>query len=137
MHLRNPALIEEVNDELQLMHTFEVRNFWLVAGVDQGLIAGHHQFLGAAAEHGLFAEEIGFGFFRECRLDQAARGAADAFRVRHGAGACGLGRVLMHCEQGWHAAPADEFTPHQIAGPFRRDEDNVHVFARLDAAVVD
>jgi len=42
-----------------------------------------HAFAHAAAQHGLLAEQVGFGFLGKRRADHPAAGAADAFRVRH------------------------------------------------------
>ena len=63
------------------MHALEVGHLGLVAGFDERFEAGFDQRADAAAEDGLFAEEVGFGFFGDGGLDDAAAGAADALGV--------------------------------------------------------
>ena len=62
-HVGEAALVEQVDDQLQLVHALEVGHLGLVARFDQRLEAGLHQRARAAAEDGLFAEQVGFGFF--------------------------------------------------------------------------
>ncbi len=70
-HLLEAALVHEVDDQLQLVQAFEIGDLRLVAGLDQGLETGDDQFRGAAAQHGLLAEQIGLGLLGEGRFDRA------------------------------------------------------------------
>jgi len=64
------------------MQTFEVGHLGRVTGFDEHFKAGLHERARAAAEDGLFAEQIGFSLFFEVRFEDAGTGAADAFGPR-------------------------------------------------------
>ena len=51
-HVRHAALVEEVDDELHLMHALEVGDFGLIPRLDQGVETGLDEFRYAAAENG-------------------------------------------------------------------------------------
>src|SRR5690348_13825831 len=57
-----PPLIEQVDDQLQLVHALEVGHLRLIAGFDERVEARLHQGAHTAAEHGLLAEQVGLGF---------------------------------------------------------------------------
>ena len=61
VHLGEAALVDQVDDQLQLVQAFEIGDLGLVAGLDQRLEPGVDQLGRAAAEHGLLAEQIGLG----------------------------------------------------------------------------
>ena len=77
-HVVQAALVDQIDDQLQLVDALEIGHFRLVAGLDEGLKAGLDQGADAAAEDDLLAEQIGFGFFGEGGFDDARPGAADA-----------------------------------------------------------
>src|SRR5690606_5638370 len=81
VHLAQPAFVEQVHDQLELVHALVVRDLGLVTGFHQRLETGDDELRGAAAEHRLLAEEIRFGLLRERGLDHAGACAADAVRV--------------------------------------------------------
>ena len=80
-HVIETALINQVDDQLQLMETFEVGDFGLVARVDESLKSGFDQLAYAAAQDGLLAEKIRLGFFFEGGLDHAGASGAERFGV--------------------------------------------------------
>jgi hypothetical protein len=80
-HVVEAALIDQVDDELQLVEALEVGALGLVAGLDQGLEAHLDQGADAAAEDDLLAEEVGLGLLGEGRLQDAAAGAADPLGI--------------------------------------------------------
>src|SRR6185436_16620840 len=43
VHLLEAALVEQVDDQLELVHALEVRNLGLIAGLDESLKAAHHE----------------------------------------------------------------------------------------------
>src|SRR5690606_32597745 len=137
VHLGDAALVEQVHDQLQFVQALEIGDLGLVAGLDQGVEALDDQLLGPAAQHGLFAEQVGFGLFAERGLKQAAGRSADALGVAHGAVTRLAGRVLLDGEQGGDAPTARELAADQIARALGRDQDDVHVVARGDAVVDD
>src|SRR5690349_15402127 len=65
VHLGEAALVQQVDDELQLVEHFVVRDLGLISGFHQRLEALEDEIGRAAAEHGLFAEQVGLGLFRE------------------------------------------------------------------------
>ncbi len=81
----------------------------------------------AAAEDGLLAKEIGFGFFLEGGLDDSASRAADAL------GPCERGLlgllagVLIDGDERRDAFALGELAADDVARAFRRDHDHVHV----------
>ena len=81
-HVAEAAAINQINDQLQLVHAFEISDFGLIAGIDQRFEAGLDQFADAAAEDCLFAKKIGLGFFGESGFKNAGASAAEAFGVR-------------------------------------------------------
>src|SRR3546814_11762396 len=62
---------------LGFVEAFEIGHFGGVARLDQRFETRLDQVGDAAAEHGLFAEQVGFALFLEGRLDDAAAAAAD------------------------------------------------------------
>ena len=61
------------------MQAFKIGDLRLVTRFDQRLESRLDQLAYAAAQHGLFAEQIGFGFLGEGGLDNAGAGGADPF----------------------------------------------------------
>src|SRR5690606_37629775 len=88
IHVGDAALVDQVDDQLELVEALEIGHFGRVAGFHQGVEAGLDQLDGAAAQHGLLAEQVGFGFFTEVGLDDAGAAAAvgAGVRQRHVAG---------------------------------------------------
>ena len=74
-HVVEAALIHEIDDELQFVQALEIGDLGLISGIDQRLESGLHQLAGAAAEHGLLAEQIGFGFLGEGGFEHARAGS--------------------------------------------------------------
>ena len=85
-----PFVVHQIDDQLELVQALEVRHLGRVAGVDQRFEARGHQRRGAAAEHGLFAEQIGFRLFAEVGFEDAGASAADAACVRQPRSLCAL-----------------------------------------------
>src|SRR5690606_11399189 len=137
VHLRDAALVHEVDDELHLVQALEVGHLGLVARLDQGLEPGLDQLGDAAAEHGLLTEQVGLGLLGEGGLERAGAGAADALRVRERQVEGPAGGVLLHGDQAGHAAPGLELTAHQVAGALRGHHAHVDALGRLDEAVAD
>ena len=137
MHLGEAAFVQQVDDELQLVQALVVRDFGLIAGFHQRLETLEHEVAGAAAEHGLFAEQIRLGLFRERRLEHATARAADAVTVGESLGERIAGRVLVHGDQRGHAATLLVLAAHEVTGTLGRDQRHVEILARLDLLEVD
>ena len=82
-HVAEAAAIDQIDDEFEFVEALEVGDFGLVAGFDERFESCFDQFADAAAEDGLFAEEIGLGFLGEGGFENAgARAAEAAWRKR-------------------------------------------------------
>ena len=136
-HAGNTRLVHEVDDELELVQALEVGHLGLVPGCDERVVAGLDQRAGAAAEHGLFAEEIGLGLFLEAGLDHARARAADALGPGERDFLRLLARVLVNGDQRRHAAAFLVLAADEMARALRRDHDHVDVLRRLDRLEVD
>ena len=71
VHVGDAAFIDQVNDQLHLVQALEIGHFRRITRLDQCFKAHPDQFDQAAAQHGLFAEQIGFALFAEVGLDDA------------------------------------------------------------------
>ena len=137
VHVADAALVHQIDDQLEFVQALEVRHLRRVTGLDEHLEPGLHQFHAAAAEHRLFAEEIGLGLFLEGRHDHAGLAAADRRGVGERHVVSALGDVLMQGDQHRHAATARVGRAHRVAGRFRRDHPHIEVGARLNLPIVD
>ena len=120
-HPGEALLVHQVDDQLELVQALEVGHLGVVAGLDERLEAGLDELRGAAAEHGLLAEQVGLGLVLEGRLDHAAAGAADALGVGERERAGVAGRVLLDRDQAGDAAAFGELAAHEVAGALGRD----------------
>ena len=77
IHVGDAAFIDQVDDQLHLVQAFEIGHLRRIARFDQGFESGADQFDQAAAQHRLFAEQIGFAFLAETRFDDAGAASAD------------------------------------------------------------
>lgn len=117
------------------MEDFEVGHFGLVTGFDEGFEARLDEVGDATAEDGLFAEEVGFGFFLEGCFKDAAAGAADAF----GPGECGffglLAGVLVNGDEAGNAFALGVLAADDVAGAFGGHHDDINLGGRHDGLV--
>jgi hypothetical protein len=89
------------------VEALEVGHLRLVASFDEGFVTHLDEFGGTAAEDGLFAEEVGFGFFLKGGLDDAGAGTTDALGPGEG-GLGGLTRdILLDGDEGRDALTFD------------------------------
>src|SRR3989442_4270710 len=80
-HVGQPALVEEVDDQLHLVHALEVSDLGLVAGLHQRLEGALNKMGDAATESRLFSKEARFCFFSERGLDDPGAGTTDPLGV--------------------------------------------------------
>src|SRR6185503_10559294 len=111
-HVGEAALVEQVDDQLHLVHALEVGDLGLIARLDEGLVGRLDQVRDATAEGGLLAEEIGLGLFLERGLDDAGAGAAHPLAVGEGQVARLAGHVLVHRDQRGYAGALGEEVAH-------------------------
>ena len=94
-----PALPDQVDDQLQLVQALVVGDLGLVPGGDERLEAGADELGRPAAEHGLLAEQVGLGLLAERRLQDPGATGADPDGVGEGEVARAPGRVLLDGDQ--------------------------------------
>ena len=75
----------------------------------QGFESRLHQSGDAAAQHGLLAEQIGFGFHFEGGFEHAGAGTADARGIGEGHIERAAGGILMDGDEAGHALALDIF----------------------------
>src|SRR5690606_23548314 len=75
-HVREPALVDEVNDQLHFMDALEICDLRLVTGLDECFEPCLHQFRDPAAEHCLLSEKVSLGLFPEGGLKYAGPSGA-------------------------------------------------------------
>ena len=68
-HIGDTAFVEEIDDQLQFVQTFEVGHLRCVTRFNQRLEPSLHQRGSAAAQHGLLAKQIRFSFFAKRGFD--------------------------------------------------------------------
>ena len=136
-HVVQAALVEKIDDQLELVHALEVRELGLIAGVDERLEARLHERRHAAAQNRLLAEQIGLGFLGERREQHARARAADPLRVRERIGERVSRRVSVHRDERGHATAMLEHLAHAMPGRLGRDHAHVHARRRDDLAVAD
>ena len=135
-HALDAFFVHQVDDELELVQALEVRHLGRVAGFHQRFETGGDERGGSAAEDGLLAEEIGFGFFAEVRFENARAAAADSARICGGNRLGFTGHVLMDRDEARHAAAHFVFVADHAARPLRRAHPHVDVRRRHDRAEV-
>src|SRR6185437_4469966 len=122
VHLGQPALMQQVDDELQLMETFVVGHLGLIAGLDERLEALHDELGRATAQYCLLSEEIRFGLLGEGGFEHATAGAADPVRVSKRLRMRFAGRVFRDSDEAGDAPAFLILTPYQTARTFRGDQ---------------
>ena len=136
VHVGDAAFIDQVDDQLQFVQALEIRHLGRVAGFDQGFVTGLDQFHRAAAQHRLFAEQIGLGLFAEIGLDDAGLAAAIGRGVAERQVTRLAGRIGTDRDQVRHAAALHVGVAHRVARRLGRDHPHVEVGTRHDLAVV-
>ena len=129
--------VEEVDDELQLVHDLEVGHLGRVARLDEHLVAGDDQLVQRSDEHGLLSEEVGHGLGLERGVDDAGSGATDVVRVGESQLMGQARRVLLDGQEHRHAATVDEALSDEVAWALGCDHEAVDAIWDVDQAVVD
>src|SRR5215212_8555052 len=77
VHLLDAALVDQVDDQLQLVQALVVGDLGLVAGLDERLEPELDQLRDTAAQHRLLAEEVALGLLLERRLEDPGAAGTD------------------------------------------------------------
>src|SRR5258708_11635884 len=129
-HVVEAALINQIDDELQLVETLEIRDLRLIARLHQRLEAGLDERAHAAAQHRLLAEQVRFRFLGERRLDDAGSSDADGLCIRQRE-LLGLpGGVLVDRDERRRAASLDIELADPVTRRLRRHHRHVHTGPR-------
>src|SRR5262249_16915335 len=129
--------VHEVDDQLELVQTLEVRDLGLVPRVDKRLEAGLDQSGSASAQHGLFTEQIRLRLLGERRPDRASTRAADRLRIRQRELPRLARRILFDGHQHRYSTALLELTPDEVSWPLWCDHADVDTRRRLDVAEPD
>src|SRR4051794_8304291 len=136
VHPLEPALVDEVDDQLELVDALPVRDLRLVAGLDEGLEAERDELRQPAAQHRLLAEEVALGLLREGRLDDPRAAGPDRRAVGERQLARLAARVGVHGEDRGRAVALLVEPAHDMTRALGRDHDDVVARRRLDAPEV-
>jgi hypothetical protein len=135
--LGDPALVHQIDDQLELVQALEVRDLGLVTRVDQGLEACLDECGRAAAEHRLLTEQVGLGLLGEGRADPSGAQGTQCLGVGQGQRPGPSGGVLLDGDDDRDAAPGDVLAADQVPGTFGRDHAHVDAGRRADVAESD
>ena len=136
-HGGDAALVDQIDDQLDLVQALEIGHLRRVAGLDQGLVGGHDEGRDAAAEHRLLAEEVGLALLPEGGLEDRRAPGPEAGGIRDGHLQRVAAGILFGRHQARHAGAAHVFGAYGVARPLGRHHEDVDVRARLDEAEVD
>ena len=118
------------------MHALEISRLRLVTGFHQRFESSGDQGGDAAAEDGLFTEQVGFGFFLERCVQHAGPGATDAPCISQADFTGHTAAVLMNSQQTGDAGTFGILAADQMTGTFGRDHEHIDVGSRLDLTKV-
>ena len=135
-HVAEAALIEEVDDELHFVHAFEISHFGLITRFDEGFETRLDEVADAAAKNGLFAEEVGFGFFFEGRLDDAAASSADSLSISKTNRLFAIAAFVVESDEAGDAAAFDVFGANEVTRTLRSDHDRAIAFGKIELPVM-
>src|SRR5215831_4791393 len=116
------------------MEALKVSDFRLIAGIGERFEAGFDKFTDAPAKDGLFAEEVGFGFFGEGGFQNSGPGATNAARIRKSEFLCFACGVLLYGKKARSTAAFGKDFADAMARSFGSDHGNVNIRGRLDGA---
>src|SRR5215469_15389298 len=137
VHLGQPALVHEVDDQLHLMQALEVGHLGLVTGLDQGVESRLDQLGDSAAEHDLLTEQVGLRLLGEGGGQRTGPGATDRLGVGQGERPRLARRVALDGDQHRNAPALGELAAHQVTRSLRGDHADVHAGGWGDELVAD
>src|ERR671924_776646 len=85
------------------MKAFKIRDFWLIAGLNEGLKGIYHHRMGSSAEVNLLAKPISLYLFFKCRLQNPWARAANCLCHSKDSIPCFAGMVFVNCNERWSA----------------------------------
>ena len=136
-HHLESAGVDQVYNQLHLMDALEISIFRSIARFHQGFKAGLHQSGNTAAQYGLFAEQVGFGFNFKGGFHNGGSGGADACAVSQGDVKAVAGVILVHSDQSRRSLALHIFAADGVPRSLGSDHKHVDVFRGDDLAKVD
>ena len=119
------------------MDAFEIGIFGLIAGFHQDFETAAHQVNDAAAQNGLFTEQVGLGLLIHRGLQDPRTGSADPGDVSQGDIIGLAGGILFDSDQAGNALSGNIGAADGVARTLRRGHENVHIRRRDDPLVAD
>ena len=129
-HVGNAALVDQIDDQLDLVQTLEISDLGLVASLDERIKPRADQLGQPAAQHHLLAEQVGLGLLAEGRLNDSGPAAANPLGIGQADLVRAASGVLVHCQQTRHATPLLVHAAHQVSRPFGRDHEYIDIRRR-------
>src|SRR6266498_5801083 len=80
-HSGESCLVDKIDNELELVQTFEIGKLGRIAGANKGVEARTNQRARAATKHCLLAKKIGLGLLAKSRFEYTGTRAANSFRT--------------------------------------------------------
>src|ERR1700722_6180579 len=133
-HAADARFVDEIDDEFHFMQTFKISHLGSVTGFDERLETRKDQFRATAAEDGLFAEQIGLGFFANRGLEDRGASGADTLGPRERDLLGFAGGVLMDRDERRNTFALGVHAADEMTGPFRGDEKYIDILGRDDLA---
>ena len=131
-HSRNSTLIHEINNELQLMETFEVGHLRRVARFYEDLVTCLHKSGGPPTENALLPKKIGHCFLAEVGFEHTRTGATNPFGPCEGS-LLGLpGSIVVDRNQGRHPLLLHELTAHRVPRSLGSHHDNIDIIRSIN-----
>src|SRR4029077_8859594 len=135
-HTRNSRFVDEIDDELEFVETFEVGKLRRIAGINERVETGANERACSSAKDCLLTKKIGLRLLTKSCLDYAGVRATDSLCPGQG----GLLRmpavILMNCNQTGRTAPSKKLATYHWPEAFRRHHDNVHISPGNDSAIM-
>src|SRR2546430_9609586 len=128
--------MDKVDDKLEFVQTFEVRELRWITGGNQRIKTSPNQRAGAAAEHCLLTKKIGLRLLSKSRLHYAGTRASDSLCPRQRHLFAVPGGILMNYDQTRHAAPSHKLPAHHRPESFGSHHHNIHIFLRNNRPVI-
>src|SRR3954452_1848172 len=135
-HVREAALVDQVDDQLHLVDALVVGDLGLVAGLDERLEACLHEGADTSAEHRLLSEQVALGLLGEARPEHPGPAAADRGPVGESEVESIAACVLRDGDEARRARPRLEDLAHAMPGALGGDHDHVVAGAGRDLAEV-
>src|SRR5690625_4727266 len=136
VHVGDPALVYQVNDELELVQALKIRHLGCITCLNQCVKAGPNQLYRAPAQYGLLTKEVRLSFLAESGLDNAGTSAAIGAGIRHANITSGTGIILVNGNQMRYATALGVGAAHGVARSLGGYHNHIHIITRYYLPIV-